>query len=45
MECDIITVTGGLLKKLPLGGKELEEFSRETVQMFYDDAISSGFSL
>ena len=45
MGCDIITITAGLLKKLSLEGKNLEEFSRETVQMFYDDASASGFSL
>tara|TARA_R110002020_G_scaffold394715_1_gene604735 strand:+ start:29111 stop:29812 length:702 start_codon:yes stop_codon:yes gene_type:complete len=45
MGCDIITITPGLLKKLQLRGKDLEEFSRETVQMFYNDALSSGFDL
>ena len=45
MKCDIITITTGLLNKLSLGGKDLEEFSRETVQMFFDDASSSGFHL
>ena len=33
--CDIITVTPDLLKKLELVGKDLAEFSLETVQMFY----------
>jgi len=45
MGCDIITLSPALLKKLPLKGKDLEEFSRETVLMFYDDARSSGFGL
>ena len=41
--CDIITVTADIIKKLDLKGKDLDEFSRETVQMFFDDANSSGF--
>jgi transaldolase len=43
--CQIITVTPDLLKKLPLLGKDLEEFSLETVQMFYRDASSAGYEL
>jgi transaldolase len=43
--CDIITVPPELLKKLRLQGKDLEQFSQETVQMFYEDAKSSGFHL
>ncbi len=43
--CHIITVTGDLLKKLPLVGKDLAEFSLETVRMFHDDAARSGFVL
>lgn len=43
--CDIITATPDVLKKLELIGKDLIEYSRETVQMFYDDALKSGFSL
>jgi len=43
--CDIITATPDVLKKLSLIGKDLVEYSRETVQMFYDDARKSGFSL
>ncbi len=45
MGCPIITVTNDLLKKLTLFGKNLHEFSLETVQMFYDDAQSAGFTL
>ena len=41
--CDIITVTADIIKKLDLRGKDLDQFSRETVQMFFDDANSSGF--
>lgn len=43
--CDIITVTSDLLKKLDYVGKDLNDFSVETVQMFYDDACRSGFHL
>jgi len=39
--CDIITVTPGLLSKLAVIGKDLEEFSLETVQMFYEDGMSA----
>ncbi|HEY8674507.1 MAG TPA: transaldolase [Candidatus Dormibacteraeota bacterium] len=43
--CHVITVTHDLLKKLPSLGKGLDEFSLDTVRMFHDDAVSSGFSL
>lgn len=43
--CHIITATNDILKKLPLVGKDLDAFSLETVKMFYDDALKSGFSL
>jgi transaldolase len=43
--CHIITATNDILKKLSLLGKELSEFSLETVQMFRNDAIHAGFSL
>ena len=35
---DIITMTPDLIKKMELFGKDLAEYSRETVQMFYNDA-------
>ena len=41
-KCDIITITHDLFKKLPLLGKNLEDFSLETVQMFHSDAKASG---
>jgi len=41
----IITVTHDLLKKLASFGKDLDEFSLETVRMFYDDAATAGFFL
>jgi len=43
--CHIITVTHDLLKKLPSLGKDLDQYSLETVQMFHRDAISAGFTL
>jgi len=43
--CHIITVTHDLLAKLDLLGKDLEQYSLETVQMFHRDAVSAGFSL
>jgi len=45
MGCDIITVTPDLLKKLELVGKDLGDFSLETVQMFHKDAQAAGFKL
>ncbi len=41
----IITVPPSLLSKLPLMGKDLEQYSLETVKMFRDDAVKSGFTL
>ncbi len=43
--CHIITVTTDILKKLPLIGKDLDEYSLETVLMFYNDALKSGYTL
>lgn len=43
--CHIITATKDILAKLPLFGKDLEEFSLETVQMFYRDACAAGYAL
>jgi transaldolase len=43
--CSIITVTADLLLKLSLIGKDLEEFSLETVQMFHRDATAAGYEL
>ena len=34
-----------ILKKLSLVGKDLDEYSLETVKMFHDDAGAAGFSL
>ena len=43
--CDIITVTNDLLAKLPHCGKDLRQFSLETVRMFRDDAVKAGYKL
>ena len=43
--CHVITVTHDLLKKLPLVGKDLDEYSLETVKMFHDDAKAAGYDL
>ena len=43
--CHIITATNNILKKLPTLGKDLTQFSLETVKMFYDDATQAGFSI
>jgi transaldolase len=43
--CHIITLTTDLLQKLSLRGRDLEEFSLETVRMFRDDAVKAGFGL
>lgn len=43
--CHIITVTPGILSKLDLLGKDLVEYSLETVDMFATDARSAGYQL
>ncbi len=43
--CPIITVTPDLLAKAEQFGKDLEEFSLETVRMFRRDAVNSGFDI
>ena len=43
--CHVITVTHDLLKKLPTIGRDLAEFSLDTVRMFHRDALAAGFSL
>ncbi len=42
---DIVTVTNDLLKKLSGLGKDLDQFSLETVQMFVRDGQSLGFKI
>ena len=43
--CHIITATKDVLAKLPLVGKDLTQYSLETVQMFYRDAHAAGYQL
>lgn len=43
--CHIITATSDILAKLKLIGKDLGQYSLETVKMFYDDASAAGFKL
>jgi transaldolase len=43
--CHIITATSDILKKLSLVGKDLDEYSLDTVNMFYQDAQSSRYSV
>lgn len=43
--CHIITATPDVLKKLSLVGKDLADYSLDTVKMFADDAAKSGFTL
>jgi transaldolase len=43
--CDIITVTHDVLKKLSTLGKDLDQFSLDTVRMFHSDAGSAGYTL
>lgn len=43
--CHVITVTHEMLGKLSSLGKDLEQFSLETVQMFHRDALTAGFTL
>jgi len=43
--CQVITVTNDILKKLSLVGKDLTDFSLDTVKMFRDDAVNAGYQL
>ena len=43
--CHIITITNDILKKVPQVGKDLNQLSLETVQMFYSDAQSAGYKI
>jgi transaldolase len=43
--CQIITATTDVLRKIPLIGKDLNEYSRETVQMFHNDALEAGYEI
>ncbi len=41
--CHVITVTNDILKKLALVGFDHDEYSLDTVKMFYNDAVAAGF--
>ena len=43
--CHIITATNDILKKLSLVGKDLDNYSLETVEMFYKDAKAAGYTI
>lgn len=43
--CDIITVTTGILNKLKNVGRDLKDFSLDTVEMFHKDAVSAGYKI
>lgn len=43
--CHVITVTNDILKKLSLVGYDLDDYSLDTVKMFYNDAVAAGFKL
>ena len=45
MENDFFTATEDILKKLALVGKDLDEYSLDTVRMFREDAVKAGFSI
>jgi len=43
--CHIITVLPDILKKLTIVGKDLKEYSLDTVRMFYNDALNAGYKI
>lgn len=43
--CHIITITDGIINKLTGLGKDLDQFSLETVEMFYNDAQKAGYQI
>ena len=43
--CHIITATSAILAKLPLLGKDLAEYSLDTVKMFWNDAKTAGYKI
>ena len=43
--CHIITVTNDILQKLFLVGRDLNDYSLDTVRMFYNDGMEAGFEL
>ena len=45
MGCHIITVTNDVLAKLSLVGKDLADYSLDTVKMFRTDAVAAGYTI
>lgn len=43
--CDIITLTDNLINSLPTIGKDLNEYSLDTVKMFYNDGQALGYKI
>jgi transaldolase len=43
--CHIITVTSDILQKLAFVGRDLSDYSLDTVRMFYNDGMEAGFEL
>ena len=43
--CHIITVPDNILAKLQTVGKDLQDYSLDTVKMFHNDAARSGYQL
>lgn len=43
--CHIITATHDILKKVALVGKDLDDYSLDTVKMFHDDARAAGYEI
>ena len=41
----VITVTDDIFKKLKIIGYNLDDYSLDTVKMFYDDAKKAGYTL
>ena len=43
--CQIVTVTNDILQKLSIVGRDLSDYSLDTVKMFYNDGRMAGFAL
>jgi len=43
--CQVITVTNDILKKLSLIGYDLNDYSLDTVKMFYNDAVLANYKI
>ena len=43
--CQVITVPNSILNKLKLVGYDLDQYSLDTVKMFYNDALEAGYKL